>query len=390
MEKNLVNIDPERELKQVLHFSSEFNLYIAIKVLLKKDATPMRQSIYNHLLRVSLKKRILAGLYSLFPHSIQCLSIFAYTFLTCGKCPAADELDDKQFCFFENPSELKAVTEQFSSSHFQAIQVNFKVSRFLKNLQLVQLKDIIRIFKFINLLTKRFGLLYCARVTQLLIFSFFTNKNKDKVGVAYFSSDASPFSLGIISSLNYDTKTLYTPHGILPRSEHLLLFKESSFSTKYNFLNFQNQSLGMTHFLGEEFSPSFEKIEKKKLNIGIICSLTPNKEEILKLVKELSEQGHLVHVRAHPNQMGNWVEVLSNNFEPARYDLAICGNTGHTIKLLNNAIPVLYSSKLDYAPYDIYSLIEKKVLIDILHLNDVEFVLDFYNSHQWREQWKNI
>lgn len=378
----------------VHHFSndSKLRLYIFIKTLQSKDSSPLRQAIYRQYILSKVHIKLLQKLYKISPTILKAIYLFLYAALCLGKIPNTRKSTFDINCFWENPSELKSIIELIQESNFQCVQVSFKFQNFIRNLLLVNICDMYRLWKFVRFLSQKYPLLLAGRTSELLVFSFLFSKSKDKYDGNFFvSSDASPTSLSLFYLLKNKQIIYYVPHGIIPDSKHLILFQKAYYKCLYNFNLMSKRSAGHSYLISNKV---FRKINipQNYQKVGIVCSIIPNIQKINQLAFDLETDGYEVLAKLHPNQISkqklNKSISLVKDFDDC--DVVICGNSGHAIELLLKSIPVLYCADLDYAPYDVYSLIRNKILPEYNEAKKFEDISCHYNNKDWEKKWMNI
>jgi hypothetical protein len=374
-----------------------FQLFFALKSLKYKDQSPMRRSIYNQLIgEFPLYKR-LVDFYQVLPASIKPITVYIYSALTLAKIPNLNKTSSAPIiCVWENLPEYNTISSLGEKARSIMIRNSYK--NLVRNLFRLDLSLTLRLYSVVKMLTKKEDLLVSLRLTQLLFFySFFDKANLDERNVIFLSSDASPWALGLISLKKKNVSIRYTPHGILPLSKNKIPYTVTTFITKYNHDRFKSNCLGGTKAMYQvkEQAITFKKLKPSDVKVGIIESIVPNQVNLLLLFDRLTSQGYKVKIKKHPNRIIN-----SNHdkiVDQSRYcdnlehsDIIISGNSGHAIKMLARGKITLFCDDIDNAPNDIYGLNKMKILLPIEYLDDLDAVIQYYNSEEWRELWRNI
>ena len=380
------------QIKNNTSSSYHSKLYVAIKTLVKKDNTELRQAIFKRYIAARFVRGAAINSFKVLPNTLGALLISLYNCKCLGSVPTKEQVGRDDLILWENPTELKEILSLNLSEDIQNSRISFTTKRFFSNLGELNFSDIKRFYKLNKLLNKRYSLLNSLRVGELVCFRYLIKNRLNNLKKIYLSSDASPFSMAIVASQKNNFETHYVPHGIIPPADYLLLFDYCKFKSAYNMNLFEGRMTGESQFIGNKTFPEFDELKKGSLVIGVVCSIIPHQQNILKLVRKLKEIGHSVIFKTHPNIMGSkdFFNKLNVSERLTDCDLVLCGNSGHAIKILNQSIPIVYSSDLDYAPYDIYQLVEKGILYELDDVNRLQDCTSFYNHAEWKDKWKNI
>ena len=376
-----------------------FRLFYVIRSLHGKDSSPVRQAIYKRLVESSLLHQTALLTYRKSSAELRFLFVFAYSFLVLGKIPRKADLARSRLAVWVNPSEKKAIDEMFLDKPESYLRINFSIASFITNLCSLRPKAFLRLSGFFFRLARRYDFLYSLRIAELVLFYSFTKSRTASIKKYFVSSDAAPETLGIFLSLWDSAETFYTPHGIVPAIEARLFYKFGYYSNRYDYHNFAKRSYGQSVLVDKKKWPNFTKKLDEVTAIGVVGPVAPNPSVIKETIDQLRNQfpKAKIRIKLHPNQVGPQMRFDKNvecsvNVPLDQSDFAICSNTGHIIKMLQESIPVLYVGEMDVMPHDTYGLKSNGVVYSPESIDNIKVseMLRFYNSSSWAKSWEII
>ncbi len=375
----------------LVKFEKSYRLLLSIKSLYKKDTAPMRRATYSQLLMHSRNAWII-NLYEALPGTLKRIIIFIYSVKFLGEIINFSCIECDEISVWERVPERKYIGVIPSCGVRKEVNPKFRLDRFFLSCSKLKIIDLKKYWSVLKLLVNRYDLLSTLRSAEVICKSYFYSLCDLSVDRVFVSSDASPLSLSLLVGLKEKTKICHIPHGIVPKTEHLIYFDENYYTTKYNLEGLGNFCTGKNIYIGNVEKPLFNM--QRELIVGIVISIIPSYSGICKVIQILNKLGISPLIKLHPNVIGrtSWKGEYSIVEHLDDCTMVICGNSGHSIKMLQRGTYVAYEPTLDNAPYDVYELVKRDLLIPFQKERGVDLAYydNFYNTESWQERWSKI
>lgn len=373
-------------------FQKGYRLILVLKSLHKKDTAPMRQAIYNQFVKYS-KASIFIKLYERLPSCFQRVLIFIFSIKFLGEVIDLSKFDCDEVAVWERFPERNHISMIPVEGKRVEYRPRFSLVSFCSNCCVIKIAYIIKYWRVLGQLTKRYNLLSALRSAEVICKSYLNSLIDTDVKRVIVSSDASPLSLSILLGFKDRAIVIHTPHGIVPNSEHLIYFDRNYYTTLYNYNEMGMYCLGENVYIGEPVKEvKFQNCIKPV--VGIVISIIPSEDGINNLITELNKKNIIPKVKLHPNVIGktSWkgkYEIVKSLDDTT---VIISGNSGHIVKMLRQGVFVAFEDSLDNAPADIYGLKKRGIVYeyDINSILDFDKYSEFYESKTWKENWSKI